>query len=67
MKRPSFFKTTGALALTAGVGFNKAFGFVPAYNWEKYDFGSGPQEKTGFTRGLFHSMNLNLWSPEAVL
>ena len=53
MKRRSFFKTTGTLALAAGVGIEKSFGFVPAHNWEKYDFGSGPQVNDRLYQGPF--------------
>ena len=38
MKRRSFLKTTGAIALGAHAATNNLFGFVPAHNWEKYDF-----------------------------
>ncbi|MBN2008804.1 hypothetical protein JW960_05625 [candidate division KSB1 bacterium] len=62
MKRRSFFKTTGALALVAGVGIEKAFGFVPAHNWEKYDFGSGPEVKDRLNQGPFP-----IYPPEEVV
>jgi hypothetical protein len=53
MKRRSFFKTIGTLPFVAGVGFDNAFGFVPAHNWEKYDFGSSPQVKDRLYQGPF--------------
>jgi hypothetical protein len=53
MKRRTFFKTTGAVSLAAGMGLDKAFGFVPAHNWEKYDFGSGPEVQDRLYQGPF--------------
>ena len=44
---------SGAIALTTGLAFNKAMGFVPAHNWEKYDFGSGPEVKDRLCQGPF--------------
>jgi hypothetical protein len=45
MKRRAFIKTTGAISLATGISLDKVFGFVPAHNWEKYDFGPGPEVK----------------------
>ena len=42
MQRREFLKTSATLAIAAELGTGKALAFVPAHNWEKYDFGSGP-------------------------
>jgi hypothetical protein len=42
MQRRDFLKSGVALAVAAELGTNKALGIVPAHNWGKYDFGSGP-------------------------
>jgi hypothetical protein len=41
MDRRDFLKAGGLAALLSGVGAGSANAFVPAHNWEKYDFGSG--------------------------
>ena len=61
MKRRSFLKTTGAITLGASAVANKIFGFVPAHNWEKYDFGSGPVVKDRLNQGPFP-----IYEPEVV-
>jgi len=61
MKRRSFLKTTGAIALGAHATANNVFGFVPAHNWEKYDFGSGPVVKGRLNQGPFP-----IYEPEVV-
>ncbi len=53
MKRRTFFKTSGALALLAGLKSRSANAFVPAHNWDKYDFGPGPQVKDRLNQGPF--------------
>jgi len=53
MKRRDFFKTGGAVALLSGLGIKKAHGFIPAHNWDKYDFGSGPTVKDRLYQGPF--------------
>jgi hypothetical protein len=37
MRRRDFLKTGGTVAIAAGVPY------VPPHNFDKYDFGSGPQ------------------------
>ena len=52
MKRREFIKTGGAAA--AGLGLaSQARAFVPAHNWEGYDFGSGPPVKDRLYQGPF--------------
>lgn len=62
MNRRTFFKTAGVTALAAGLGPRAAQGFVPAHNWEKYDFGFGPEVKERLYQGPFPQ-----YAPEEVL
>ena len=43
MRRRDFLKTGIALAAAAEAAGRQAHAFVPAHNWGKYDFGSGPR------------------------
>ncbi|MFO7447668.1 MAG: hypothetical protein R6W90_14980 [Ignavibacteriaceae bacterium] len=61
MERRSFLKTTGAIAIGAHVFTNNAFGFIPAHNWEKYDFGNGPIVTDRLNQGPFP-----IYEPEVV-
>lgn len=61
MKRRSFLKTTSAITLGIGAASNNVFGFVPAHNWEKYDFGSGPVVSERLNQGPFP-----IYKPEIV-
>src|SRR5579862_911378 len=62
MQRREFLKTSAALAVAAELGTGKAFGFVPAHNWEKYDFGSGPAVSDRLNQGPFPQ-----YPPDAVI
>src|SRR5436190_2025440 len=62
MLRRDFLKSSVALAGVAGVGTGKAHGFVPAHNWENYDFGSGPTVTDRLNQGPFPQ-----YSPDAVI
>ncbi|HUX09919.1 MAG TPA: twin-arginine translocation signal domain-containing protein [Terriglobia bacterium] len=53
MNRRNFLKSGSALAAVAGLGAKTAEGFVPAHNWGKYDFGSGPQVRDRLNQGPF--------------
>lgn len=53
MNRRRFLTSSGLLALTTGLGAGEARGFVPAHNWEKYDFGSGPSVANRLNQGPF--------------
>jgi hypothetical protein len=53
MKRRDFLKAGSAGALAAGLGLGKAHAFVPAHNWDGYDFGSGPPVKDRLYQGPF--------------
>ena len=52
MERRDFLKTS--LAAGAALGFAPALsGWIPSHNWEKYDFGSGPEVKDRLYQGPF--------------
>lgn len=65
MKRRSFLKTTGVVTLGVGVATNNMFGFVPAHNWEKYDFGSGPLVKDRLNQGPFPIYEPEIVAPDS--
>ena len=62
MKRRDFLKTSVALAVAAELGTGKAKAFVPAHNWAKYDFGSGPPVTDRLNQGPFPQ-----YPPDAVI
>ena len=62
IERRTFLKSAGVTALTAGLGPAAARGFVPAHNWEKHDFGSGPAVRDRLYQGPFPQ-----YPPEEVL
>jgi len=53
MQRRDFLKRSVALAVAAELGTSNAHGFVPAHNWDKYDFGSGPPVVDRLNQGPF--------------
>ena len=53
MQRRDFLKSSVALAVAAELGTNKAQALVPAHNWDKYDFGSGPSVTDRLNQGPF--------------
>ena len=62
MQRRDFLKTSVALAVAAEPGTTKAHAFVPAHNWDKYDFGSGPPVADRLNQGPFSQ-----YPPEALI
>jgi hypothetical protein len=62
MQRRDFLKRSVALAVAAELGTTKAHGFVPAHNWDKYDFGSGPPVADRLNQGPFPQ-----YAPEALI
>lgn len=58
MDRRGFLKSSSALAMAAGLGAKDAQGLVPAHNWNKYDFGSGPPVSDRLDQGPFPSATL---------
>ena len=53
MNRRDFVKNGSKLAIVASLGAKAAQGFVPAHNWGKYDFGSGPTVSDRLDQGPF--------------
>src|ERR1035437_6593548 len=62
MQRRDFLKSTVAFAVAAELGTNKAQGIVPAHNWGKDDFGSGPTVTDRLNQGPFSQ-----YPPDAVI
>jgi hypothetical protein len=62
MRRRDFLKSSVALAVAAELGTSKAQGTVPAHNWGKYDFGSGPAVTDRLNQGPFSQ-----YPPDAVI
>jgi hypothetical protein len=62
MQRRDFLKSGVALAVAAELGTGKAQGIVPAHNWGKYDFGSGPTVTDRLNQGPFSQ-----YPPDAVI
>ena len=53
MQRRDFLKSTVAVAVAAELGMGKAQAKVPAHNWGKFDYGSGPQVTDRLNQGPF--------------
>ena len=62
MKRRDFLKSGAALALATKLGAEKAHAFVPAHNWDKYNFGLGPAVSDRLNQGPFPQ-----YAPDAVI
>src|SRR5215467_4736206 len=62
MQRRDFLKSSMALAVAAELATSKAQAFVPAHNWDKYDFGSGPPVADRMNQGPFPQ-----YPPEALI
>jgi len=62
MQRRDFLKSSVALAVAAELGAGKVQAFVPAHNWGKYDFGSGPTVTDRLNQGPFPQ-----YPPDAVI
>src|SRR5574337_1594699 len=62
MNRRNFLKNSSALVAAAGVGAKSGQGIVPAHNWGKYDFGSGPTVSERLNQGPFPQ-----YPPDAVI
>ena len=61
MERRRFLQAAATLAAGAGAA-RSALGFVPAHNWDRYDFGSGPPVHDRLNQGPFPQ-----YPPEEVL
>jgi hypothetical protein len=53
MKRRAFLQTAGGLGLAAGLRPTPASAVVPEHNWEKHDWGDGPEVKDRLYQGPF--------------
>jgi len=62
VKRRTFLQTSGAAALLTSMGVKPANAHIPAHNWDRYDFGSGPAVKDRLYQGPFPQ-----YEPEAFL
>jgi hypothetical protein len=62
MRRRDFLKSSVALAMAAELGPGQARAIVPAHNWGKYDFGSGPTVMDRLNQGPFSQ-----YPPDAVI
>src|SRR6478609_11013201 len=62
MRRRDFLKTSAALGAAGGLVGTKAHALVPAHNWGKYDFGSGPPVTDRLNQGPFPQ-----YPPDAVI
>src|ERR1700751_5901697 len=62
MQRREFLKRSVALAVASELGTTPAHAFVPAHNWDKYDFGSGPPVADRLNQGPFPQ-----YAPEALI
>ena len=45
MNRRTFFKAASATGLASGLSSPASFGYISEHNWEKYDWGNGPDVK----------------------
>ncbi len=62
MDRREFLRTAGLTGVAGGITGGPARAFVPAHNWDKYDFGSGPPITDRLNQGPFPQ-----YPPEEVL
>lgn len=53
MKRRAFLQAAGGLGLAGGLPPAPALAVVPEHNWEKHDFGAGPEVKDRLYQGPF--------------
>ena len=58
MQRRDFLNSGVALAVAAEVEMGKSHAFVPAHNWDKYDFGPGPAVTDRLNQGPFPQYQL---------
>jgi hypothetical protein len=53
MNRRSFLQTAGTAGLATGLSSTAAQAYIPEHNWEKYDWGAGPEVKDRLYQGPF--------------
>ena len=61
MRRRSFLKASGALALGAGIGPTALVAKIPPHNFDKYDFGGGPPVPDRLYQGPFSADDYPSW------
>lgn len=61
MNRRTFLRSAVVAGIAGGIGTRSADAFVPAHNWGRYDFGSGPAITDRLNQGPFPQ-----YPPEAV-
>src|SRR5579884_3080228 len=62
MRRRSFLKAGGAIALGAGWGGPSLLAKIPPHNFDKYDFGGGPPVRDRLYQGPFSADDYPSWS-----
>jgi hypothetical protein len=53
VNRRRFLQLSGATGLATGLCSSTALGYIPEHNWEKYDWGAGPEVKDRLYQGPF--------------
>ena len=56
MNRRNFFQKSALVSLAASALPGAANAFVPAHNWDGYDFGSGPEITDRLNQGPFPTL-----------
>ena len=56
MNRRSFLQTAGTAGVATGLAPTAARAYIPEHNWEKYDWGSGPEVKDRSVSGPFSAI-----------
>jgi hypothetical protein len=62
MERRDFLKSGAVLAAASELSAKRVMGYVPAHNWDKYDFGLGPRVRDRLNQGPFPQ-----YAPEALI
>jgi hypothetical protein len=62
MRRRSFLKAGGAIALGAGLAPDSLLAKIPPHNFDKYDFGGGPPVSDRLYQGPFSADDYPSWS-----
>jgi|HubBroStandDraft_6_1064221.scaffolds.fasta_scaffold01005_5 hypothetical protein len=65
MNRRGFLKAGGSLGLVAGLPGLAAAGYIPEHNWEKYDWGNGPEVKDRLYQGPFTQYEADAVVPDS--
>jgi len=65
MNRRNFLQAGGLAAATSGLSARMASPFVPAHNWDRYDFGLGPTISDRLNQGPFLNIRRKRYSLEA--